>query len=266
MPTLIADQSKELDKIKNQVRALAAKTVSNGCTEYEASAAMEKIGELLEVFNLELDDALLETEKCIKGVFDTGRQRGCFIDYAIRPIAKFTDTRTYQTNGRGKTLKYVFYGFESDVEMAIHICELVTKAVENELAHYKRTDPDYLEGREWPGRKSLSTNFYKGMSRRIGERLKEMKADMNRREDDKHVDDIRKHINPNDDLLPMHLKKSEKVDNEYKDWLKSVGIRLTSCSSGHARSSASARAAGARAGNRVNLNRPLGGGSQRLLG
>lgn len=260
MPTIIANQNDELAKVKNKIRALAAKTVDNGCTEYEALAAMKKVGELLEVYNLELDDALLETERCVKGVFKTKLGRRTKINLAVRGIARFTDCHTYLSNGEG----YLFYGFESDVSMAIYLCGLIGEAIETELAHYKRTDPQYLEGRDWPPRKTLSTNFYKGMAERIGERLIEMKDAMDRRDKDKHQDDVRKHVVATS-TLPMCVMKKKKVKSNYDAWLEENHIRLRTVRS-NSRFNGSARAAGARAGNRVNLNRPLNGRGQRLLG
>ena len=51
-------QTTELVRVKARIRALAEKTVSNGCTEAEAMAAAEMVGRLLERYALIILGAL----------------------------------------------------------------------------------------------------------------------------------------------------------------------------------------------------------------
>lgn len=44
------------DKVLTRLRAIMAKTVANGCTEAEASAAADKVNEILQAYNMSLTD------------------------------------------------------------------------------------------------------------------------------------------------------------------------------------------------------------------
>jgi len=51
----LIQQADELARVKTRVRALAEKTVSNGCTEAEALLAAEMVGRLLERYALMME-------------------------------------------------------------------------------------------------------------------------------------------------------------------------------------------------------------------
>jgi hypothetical protein len=48
-------QTDELSRVKSRIKALAEKTVANGCTEAEAMSAAEMVGRLLERYALTMD-------------------------------------------------------------------------------------------------------------------------------------------------------------------------------------------------------------------
>ena len=47
-------QTTELSRVKARIKALAEKTVTNGCTEAEAMAAADMVGKLLERYALSM--------------------------------------------------------------------------------------------------------------------------------------------------------------------------------------------------------------------
>jgi Protein of unknown function (DUF2786) len=49
-------QTTELTRVKARIKALAEKTVSNGCTEAEAMAAAGMVGRLLERYALSMEE------------------------------------------------------------------------------------------------------------------------------------------------------------------------------------------------------------------
>lgn len=269
MPTIIADQSDELSRVKAKIQKLAAKTIDNGCTEHEANAAMDKIGELLMLFNLSLDEVLLNTEHCIQSIYWTGMRRGMKISYCTCAIASFCDCILYRTRGDNKQgFGYSFFGLESDVQMAMYLCNLIDKAIQTEVEKYKSTDPVYVHRDTWAHRKTLSSNFIKGMAINIRNRLDDMKEDRRRQEEDKHYDDLknlREHLsalNPTSrEIVPIHVQKKKKV----KDAFGSLGIKLSHYAGTRSVSHSGARQAGAAAGARVNLSRPINSKGQRLL-
>jgi Protein of unknown function (DUF2786) len=63
--TLPPSSSPELHKIKVKIMALANKTTDRGCSEEEAMSAMEKIGKLLEAYDLTMEECDMREEKCV---------------------------------------------------------------------------------------------------------------------------------------------------------------------------------------------------------
>src|SRR5262249_15499778 len=57
--------STELDRVKAKIHALATKTVDRGCSEDEEMSAMEKVGKLLEQYNLTMEECDVREEKCV---------------------------------------------------------------------------------------------------------------------------------------------------------------------------------------------------------
>ena len=56
-------------KIAERIRALRAKTTTNGCTEEEAAAAATMVAKLLERYNMTLDETeLRESEFALKTI------------------------------------------------------------------------------------------------------------------------------------------------------------------------------------------------------
>ena len=52
--------------LKGRIKALAEKTVSNGCTEAEAMAAAEMVGRLLERYALSMEEIDVREERCVQ--------------------------------------------------------------------------------------------------------------------------------------------------------------------------------------------------------
>jgi hypothetical protein len=59
-------QTTELTRVKARIKALADKTVSNGCTEAEAMAAAEMVGRLLERYALSMEEIDVREQRCIQ--------------------------------------------------------------------------------------------------------------------------------------------------------------------------------------------------------
>ena len=62
----ILSQTTELSRVKARIKALADKTVSNGCTEAEAMAAAEMVGRLLERYALSMEEIDVREEPCVQ--------------------------------------------------------------------------------------------------------------------------------------------------------------------------------------------------------
>jgi len=233
--------SANLESIKNRIRALAAKTVENGCTEAEALSAMEMVGKLLNQYNLSMTQVELEAEEYTLHKTDTGRKQRHVVYFCLNAIAQFTGTKIW-FNRSSKSLGYSFFGQESDVLMAKYLYELVITAIDSETARFKKS----IVWIESNNRKGASTSFQMGMVTRISQRLKQM-AQENSNELNK--------ARGNNSLVVL---KNQLVENAYN---KQVGIKLRNSSATSRTTDGHAYHAGKAAGDKVNLNRPVNNGA-----
>ena len=163
-----------LDKLKQRIQALRAKTQDNGCTEAEAMMAAAKVAELLDRHDLSLSDVELRETPCEPRVYETRRKKRIPLDYCISPIANFCDCKVWrEKNAQGET-RYVFFGLRSDTEVAHYMTDLIDNAVRAELGRYKTTFA-YQRFRH-QDRHVANASFTLGMAMSIGTKLNEMKA------------------------------------------------------------------------------------------
>jgi hypothetical protein len=80
-------QTTELSRVKARIKALAEKTVSNGCTEAEAMAAADMVGRLLERYALSMEEIDVREERCVQVEVPIGGKRR-------RPIVAYTIARS----------------------------------------------------------------------------------------------------------------------------------------------------------------------------
>lgn len=161
----------DLDRLKTRIQALRAKTVANGCTEAEALAAAAKVADLLDQYELTLDDVALGRSACARLVLrTTGKARRPPIDYCIGAIAAFADCRVWREGG-----EIVYFGLPADLEVAGAVHAVVEAAMRAGADSYKR------------GRKVISYRhdegraFLTGMAVAIAEALAAMKAERDAR-------------------------------------------------------------------------------------
>ena len=169
-----------LEKIKNRIRALSEKTVANGCTEAEALAAMVMAGNLLQQYNLSLDDIEVAKEECDWLTINIGQSQRNPQYWIVKNLAKFCDCRVFmrrgaQTSGwtakkAPTTISYVFYGHKTDLLIVKYLYDVISSALEYELAQFKKSAV-YRRSDE---RRTLSTSFGLGMATRLSDRFEEM--------------------------------------------------------------------------------------------
>lgn len=117
------------EKIAARCRALAAKTVENGCTEAEALSAAAKLAQLLADYNLTLDEAELRATP-----FSTHREAhtdevGERLWKVARAICVLTGA-TYWRSGPGVwPIEISFFGFEHEVEVSRYLLEICARAM-----------------------------------------------------------------------------------------------------------------------------------------
>lgn len=267
------NQENELVAVKRKIRALLAKTVESGATEAETGLAMAKVGELLEQYNLSMDEVSLRQENCLKKEFvlPTLQKNAAFSTLSC--IGRFCQVTVWfsRVTWGEKSLKLNFFGLEQDVDLAIFLAELIQNSEQTELKSFRLSDVY----RNFVGhRKNATHNFKRGFIARIGDRLDELTAKNREKEiaaAEYHAVQMRERMltasaeaqrasaEKTTGTQLISLAKERYVDEEFKR----LGITLTTKTSyDRARVDWDSRAAGLDAANNVNLSRPIsrGGG------
>ena len=203
-------------------------------------------------------------EVCVLGEVPAGSKRRMPIDGAVVPIARFCDVKTWHAKRADETAVYCFYGFEPDVAMAVHLFTVVAAALRAELATFKLSRPYAVAGNRW----LATASFQRGLVDRIGDRLEQLKA---KRQSDLERDERAKAQAAQDaferavaagETPPQHVTrgalivlKGQIVEREFES---NLGIKLTRARKVWFSVDECAFEAGRTAGDRVNLNRPIG--------
>lgn len=235
-----------------KIRALLAKTVDNGCTEAEAMSAASKAKQLMDEYQIDLDEAGLEAEGFVRGTAEGAEKRKLNAqDWLANAISEYCEVKSWRTavggfySGRAK-YRYVFFGLRSDVEFANWLLKALEAFCWQRADDYavQTGEGDYLSKR----------NFVMGCASRISQRLREQVAA--RKVQNQHTATGKSLV----------IVKSAMVKREFDK----LGLRLRTASrSGGYRSggSAGAHAAGRAAGDRASFGRPVNGGSApKMLG
>lgn len=247
-------ESAELQKVKARIRALTARTVARGCSEAEAMAAAEKVGELLQVYGLAMSEVELREEACTQRslVFDDPRRAA--INWLFPALLRFTGCRGW-TVGRAE---FVLFGLDPDVQMAEWLLQVLAGALGREEAAF-RTSPDYARslvaprGRRPVAPQSVLRSFRLGFADRVAHRLDAMAEAQER------AADAARAATPSGTALV--LLKEQKLEEGFR----ALGIRLRSVTRRSVVRDRGAYGRGQEAGGRVGLDRPVGAGGTAAL-
>lgn len=239
-------QQSELERVKGRIRALASRTVDRGCSEAEALAAAQKVGELLEVYGLSMSEVELRQEACIQrqAVFTGPRIQA--LSAIFLAVIDLTETKGW-TAGRGT---FVFYGLEPDVLMADYLLHLVARAVDHEEFGF-RASPAYQRSRATPQNRLRSFRY--GFAERVSARIEELAAHRRAAEESARA--------PAATGTALVLVKERLID----DGFRGLGIRLRSGTTTRTVRDGAAYRQGMEAGGRVNLERPVRGAGAKPL-
>ena len=145
-------QKGELDRVKARIKALAEKTVSNGCTEAEAMAAAEMVGRLLERYALSMDEIEVREARCVQIMVPIGGQRRRPIDGCVPAIARLCDCKVWLacggTDAITKTLAKVANHRAKKDPACQGVCVMLDEsAIDAELSRLPLTDIWGIAGR-----------------------------------------------------------------------------------------------------------------------
>ena len=175
-------QTGELARVKARIKALAEKTVANGCTEAEAMAAAEMVGRLLERYALSMDEIEVRSARCVQAEVPLGGRRRRPIDGCVPAIARFCDCKVWLARAARQEpddlafdwtsldSRYVFFGFETDTVLATYLFTVIDRAVLTETAAFKGRNPQLRAVRL----RRASASFQHGIVARVAARLEGM--------------------------------------------------------------------------------------------
>jgi hypothetical protein len=133
-------QTTELSRVKARIKALAEKTVSNGCTEAEAMAAAEMVGRLLERYALSMEEIDIRQERCVQVEVPIGGKQRRPIDGCVTAIARFCDCKVWIARDV-VVPSYVFFGFDPDTALASYLFNVIDRAMTTALMAFRATHP-----------------------------------------------------------------------------------------------------------------------------
>jgi hypothetical protein len=199
------------------------------------------VGRLLERYALPMEEIDVREERCVQiAVLIGGKQRRP-IDGCVTAIARFCDCKVW-TSRDDATPSYIFFGFEADTALASYLFTVIDRAMRTELAAFRIAHPRLAGVRV----RRASKSFQQGIAARAADRLDEM-----HRERDASIAAQRS-------TGTARTKSSRMPSERPRSDLVSAG-RL-----GQMRLNGAFRH-GLTAGDRVSLNRPVGGTVRWLL-
>lgn len=234
-------QRDELTRVKARIKALTEKTVSNGCTEAEAMAAAEMAGRLLERYALSMDEIEVRQTRCVQAEVPLPTRQRRPIDGCVPAVARFCGCKVWLSRDEAGA-RYVFFGFESDVSLATYLFSVVERGMQTELERFRQAQPA-LRG---VALRQASVSYQQGMAGRIAERLEGMLAS---REAEVAAQ--------RSDSTALMVVKHQVVEDAFRE----TTIRLVAARRAGIRPNGAYRQ-GYAAGDRINLNRPVGGRSR----
>jgi hypothetical protein len=227
------------DSLIAKIRALMDKTVDNGCTEAEMSAALDKARAMIDAYEVSDEELrLTKEEKAVLRSEPPGTKDPHSIKFQLAyAIGKFTDTecwRNHRTKGGGLN----FLGLKSDCDFATWLLDSLTAFVQGEIADYLMKEGRFYFGNS---RRSAISSFVAGCTGRISERMLEL------------VQQSKTNMHPTGRELVV-------VKNQLVSAAKAkLGLKLRSSSSTRTVGDRNAYAAGRSAGDSASFGRPVGG-------
>lgn len=240
----VKETEERLERAKRLIRAMLARTEENGCTEAEAMESASKIGAMLQQYDLELTDVI------VNDVSDMLTREVYAADFnmatVITGIGRLCSLKVYSKSGE-TVATYVLFGHAPDMEMALYLYEVCAEAADHGWQVYMDRNGYSKKARE---------SFRVGFGHRVCDRLTQLRA---QRDEEARQRAMR---NPNGTGTNLVVLKDQIVEAEFEK----TGIRLVK-RHGPTIANRAAYGAGQTHGERVNLSNPLGGtGAQAALG
>jgi hypothetical protein len=230
-----------LDVVSRRIRGLLAKTVENGCTEQEAIAAAELARKLMDTYRLSQSDVEIQAEPMEDVTLERHVKAAvAAVDTCMGGIQRYCGVKMWfhaTREGRNKITRRVrMIGLKADVEMATWLYRMIGAAIKAETKAF-RPEP----GLSRAATQQANTSFRLGMAGRVNARLIEMAI---------ALEPVAKTASG----TALVVVKGALV----ADAFAKLGLRFNHTSKAKQVRDFEAWLAGGEAGDRVNLNRPVG--------
>lgn len=262
------EKSQKRDKILQRVLNLRARDEDSGASEAEMQAAFEMAAKLMDSYNIEEAElALAEAEGRIvldvvtkpldENVLKKNSKQKHKVLSTLSAVAAFTECQYAFSTYSGKI---TFTGHKPDVELANFLVAVIKKALDNEYAEYRRKNTKVGYG--------AKTSFQNAMASRISSRLYNMVVERNENRRKAKVEAKKLQIENSSTSSSTALIVSEIAEQKAKEVHAAYSkahpnIRYVNT---YSRSTnRTAHGAGAEAGSRVNLGRPVGDNNTKAL-
>ena len=163
------------EDILRRIRALAAKTVKNGCTEAEALAAAAVMAKLVDRYGFTQADIDAPLEELTEMTIRATRTANGHELFAVA-VSEYCDCKVFRRERDMGGYELVFFGTEPDTLMCGYLMALLGTANKAGLKSYMAAFP----GLDAKRKRLVTRSFDAGMASRIRDRLREMKAARNK--------------------------------------------------------------------------------------
>ena len=237
----------DINKVKEKLAALLARARDAGSSDAEIDACMARARKMMETYGLSEDDlesVTAESFKEYRSYVKPGKKTHSPVwRYCSVAIGRFTGTKPYVTKEEGHTGKkspIVFFGLESDVELAVWLLNSLEAFMLDRWAMYKKTYRGPASEL-----KAEMVGFIQQYCRTVSERLIDA------------AEFVHKPGSEEAKSTALVVKKSEVVQAEMARRGVHVGGRGANLGGG-AHGSASGKSAGRAAGQAANIGRGVG--------
>ena len=252
--TLSTPESKQ-DRVRRIIKALLAKTTQNGATEQEAMAAAQRAKELMEDYQIEIGPEALLEEGITKGGFTyTNGAYRFFVDQIMPALENYLEVQAVRSPSEKR---YFFVGLQSDVLLAEWMVEALVDFVLHGAKIYvqecvNRAGPANIR-RPAKFRAELRKSYVYGAAERISARLRDLTKQRN-------ATRLAYRNTTGRDLVLVN--KQQLVNEAFRKMFP----RIKKGSADRLQLNRNAYESGQARGNDAQFNRPVGSGSQALLG
>jgi hypothetical protein len=230
--------SDEREKIARRIRGLLNLSADQSVTEQEAIEAARKARELMDKYRVTMTDVEIKAEPVELDEVKSAYATTAPVDYCRPGIMAYCGVKLWFESHRGAVRRVKILGLKADTDMAGWLYTMLQTALESDWRAYKKT-PAWRE-LTGGGKRSATQSFFVGMAVRINERLLELAE---------ALEPVAKTASG----TALVVIKNQLVDAAFAEldlhFRKSRGLSIRDGGAYHA---------GKAAGDRVNLNRPIG--------